>query len=525
MIHGRRRRFPWLVASVSVLVVAVLLVPLGSIVAEADEAGSQELWRLLNRPLVTTLLWNSVSLALVVTVLAALIGTGAAWLTERTTLPGRSVWVVLLITPIVIPDFVLTWTWVTIFPAVHGYWGAVLVMTLHLYPLVYLPMLAAFRAADPGQEEAARGLGLSRLAVWLRISVRQARATLLGGCLLACLALLGYYGSFEDLGYRTFTTAIFGELQIAFSPAAASALSLVLVAISLVVLGGEALFRERGRLQRPGALAQRVQTPLSLGKALPVAFVGVSALVVVALGFPLAIVGYWIAAGGSSGLPAAVSLGAATGYTALYSALAALLATILALPVAMLASRHQRRWTKALERSSFIVLSLPGIVTALALVYFTTRNLLFLYQSPALLVCAYAIMFFPLALVAMSPGVARASPRLEEAGRSLGKGPLAVRLRVTLPLLAPGLAAAFCFVFLEAATELTATLLLVPTGVETLASQFWAYAEEGASFGAAAPFAAVMIALCAVPAFLLGRWFDRRFIGEPSRRSEPKPAT
>ena len=165
-----------------------------------------------------------------------------------------------------------------------------------------------------------------------------------------------------------------------------------------------------------------------------------------------------------------------------------------------------------------------GIVTALALVYLTTRTMNFLYQSPELLVCAYAIMFLPLALVAMTPAVVRASPRLEEAGRALGKGPLAVRLKVTLPLLAPGLAAAFCFVFLEAATELTATLLLVPTGVQTLATQFWAYAEESVSFGAAAPYAAAMIVLCALPAVLLGRWFDGRFFSEPSRRSKLEPA-
>ena len=160
---------------------------------------------------------------------------------------------------------------------------------------------------------------------------------------------------------------------------------------------------------------------------------------------------------------------------------------MLALPVSLLASRHQRRWSATLERSTFIVQAIPGVVIALALVYVASRYLSFLYQSPELLVVAYALMFFPLALVAMSASVARASPRLEEMGRSLGKGPLAVRLTVTLPLLAPGLAAAFCFVFLSAATELTATLLLVPTGVQTLATQFWAYAEEGVSFGAAAP--------------------------------------
>jgi iron(III) transport system permease protein len=94
-----------------------------------------------------------------------------------------------------------------------------------------------------------------------------------------------------------------------------------------------------------------------------------------------------------------------------------------------------------------------------------------------------------------------------------------VRLTVTLPLLAPGLAAAFCFVFLSAATELTATLLLVPTGLQTLATQFWAYAEQGVSFGAAAPYAAAMIVLSAVPAYLLGQFFDRRSGSKPGSTS------
>ncbi|HLX88668.1 MAG TPA: ABC transporter permease subunit, partial [Acidimicrobiales bacterium] len=219
--------------------------------------------------------------------------------------------------------------------------------------------------------------------------------------------------------------------------------------------------------------------------------------------------------GGSSGLPATVSVGSATGYTALYSLLAAFVATALALPVALLATRHPRRWSAALGQSTFVVQALPGVVVALAMVYVTSRYLGVLYQSPELLVLAYALMFFPLGLVALTASVARASPRLEETGRSLGQGPLAVRVRVTLPLIAPGLAAAFCFVFLSAVTELTATLLLVPTGVQTLATQFWSYAEESVSFGAAAPYAATMIVLSAVPAYLLGRWFDRRVPSQP----------
>jgi iron(III) transport system permease protein len=118
------------------------------------------------------------------------------------------------------------------------------------------------------------------------------------------------------------------------------------------------------------------------------------------------------------------------------------------------------------------------------------------------------MLFFPLALICVRASVAQAPARLEELGRSLGRRPLEVALRVTLPLVAPGLAAGFCLVFLSAVTELTATLLLVPTGVHTLATQFWAY-QTNTSYGAAAPYAAVMVGLAAVPSYVLSRWFDR----------------
>jgi iron(III) transport system permease protein len=504
-----RHRFPWALTVTSVLVVGGLLLPLSFLVFQADQIGWRALWHLVATPLVLSLLGNTVRLAVAVTVLAAVIGTGAAWLTERTDLPGRRVWAVLLVLPLVIPDFVIAWTWSSIFPAVHGYAGAVLVMTLGLYPLVYLPMAAAFRSADPGQEEAARSLGLSRTQVFLRVNVRQARATLLGSSLLVCLALLAEYGAFEDLRFQTFTTAIFTEFDVSFSTAAACALSLVLVALSVLVLLGEAAFRERGRLQRTGPQAERMARRRRLGRGAPLAIGGMAAVTGFGLAFPLGVVCYWMVQGGSSSLPATVSVAAAAGYSALYSALAALIATVLALPVTLLAARRPARWTAGLERSTFVVQAVPGLVIALALVYVTSRYMTAVYGSPELMIVAYSMIFFPLAIVAVRSSVARAPERLEEIGRALGSGPLRVRLRITLPLVAPGLAAAFCLVFLSGVTELTATLLLVPNDVETLATQFWAYTEN-ASYGAAAPYAATMIAISVVPGYLLSRWFDRR---------------
>jgi iron(III) transport system permease protein len=225
------------------------------------------------------------------------------------------------------------------------------------------------------------------------------------------------------------------------------------------------------------------------------------------LGVPVGTLVYWMHASHASTLPGA-SIWGALEHTASYSGAAALAATALALPVALLVVRFRSPAAVVLERSTYLVQSLPGLVIALALVYLANRYLHSFYQRSPLLVAAYTILFFPLALICVRASVAQAPRRLEEVGRSLGQPPYRVLLRVTLPLVAPGLAAAFCLVFLSAVTELTATLLLVPTGVQTLATQFWAY-QSNTSYGAAAPYAVVMVALAAVPGYVLTRWFNR----------------
>ena len=227
-----------------------------------------------------------------------------------------------------------------------------------------------------------------------------------------------------------------------------------------------------------------------------------------ALGVPVGSAAYWWATGTNQPFTG-TSLLSAAGYTAAYGACAAALGTAMALPVAVLAVRRGGRVARMIERSTFLVLAVPGLVIALSLSYFSERYGDGIgYQSAPMLVLAYAIMFFPLALVAIRVSVAQAPAGLEDVARSLGKRRLAVLWQVTRPLVAPGLAAAFCLVFLSAVTELTATLILVPTGVQTLATQFWNY-QQNLAYGQAAPFALVMIAVAAVPGYVLGRFFDR----------------
>ena len=175
--------------------------------------------------------------------------------------------------------------------------------------------------------------------------------------------------------------------------------------------------------------------------------------------------------------------------------------------MAFLAVRRRGAVATILERTVYLPRALPGLVVGLALVYFTVRYACSLYQTPLLMIVAYTVLFLPLALIAVQPAVAQLPPALEDAARSLGSRPAAVLRRVVLPLLAPGLLAAGALVFLTSVTELTATLLLRPTGTETLATQFWNY-TDGLAYGAAAPYAAVMVAISAIPTYLLVRRLD-----------------
>jgi iron(III) transport system permease protein len=507
---ARRARRPVALLTVSYLVAAVLALPLVFLLIEARGAGASAVAHLIFRPLTGSLLWNTVRLTVVVTAACAVIGTLAAWCVERTDLPGRRALSVLVVVPLAIPDFVVSFGWNSLWTWAQGFRGAVIVMTLAVYPLVYLPVAASLRGADPGQEEVARALGSGRIRTFVRITLGQAKGAIAGGCLLVALVLLAEYGAFNILGYQTFTTEIFTEFN-SYSFAVSCALSLVLVLFSMLVLAADGLLRGRGRVARSGPLTQRVSPPQRLGWARWPVVALFAALVLLALGVPVGAAIYWMA----DGLPPALSGGAnvslldAAGHTAAYSGTAATLATVMAFPVAMLAIRHGGRMRHLLERSTYLVLGMPGVVIAFALSYFSERYAAgFGYGTSMLLIACYAIMFFPLALVGVKASLVRAPVSLDEVARSLGQRRLAVLARVTLRLTGPGLVAAFCLVFLSAVTELTATLLLIPTGTQTLATQFWVY-ETNLSYSQAAPFALVMIIVAAVPSIVLGRFFNR----------------
>jgi iron(III) transport system permease protein len=406
--------------------------------------------------------------------------------------------------PLAIPDFVAGYAWVSLDPGIHGFSGAVLVTTFAYYPFVYLPAVATLSRLDPALEEVGRSLGLSRIAVFRRLILPQLRLAILGGCIVIALHLLAEYGAFSILRYRTFTTEIFAEYNLGFDGASAALLSLVLLVICVVLLGGDLRLRGRASYASVSGAPPRTYTLVRLGRARLAALGGLLALVALSIGVPLSSIVYWLVQGNSSTLPSG-SLFAATRTTLVLAGTAAVVTTALALPVAFLAVRYRSTFSALVERSTYVARALPGIVVALAFVFFATRYAAAVYQSTFLLIAAYVVLFLPLALIAVEAALAQAPPSLEEVAHSLGSGRFKVLWKVTLPLIGPGLLAAAALVFLSTATELTATLILSPTGTTTLATGFWSY-TTGLSYGAAAPYAAVMVGLSAIPAVVLSRY-------------------
>ncbi|HEX4520613.1 MAG TPA: iron ABC transporter permease [Gaiellaceae bacterium] len=506
-VPERRAARPRVLLAATAVVVVLLALPPAFLLIEAYGAGVSTVWHLIFRELTATLLRNSIELGAVVTPLSAVIGTAAAFFVERTELRGRAVWTTLLIMPLAIPDFVVAFGWSSLTNWIEGFRGAVVVMTLALYPLVYLPVAASLRNSDPGQEEVARSLGVGRLATFRRITLGQARGAILGGCLLVVLVLLAEFGAFEIIGFRTFSTEIYIEFNVSFDVPAAAALSLALVALCVLLLLGETFLHGRGRVARAGPLTQRFGRPHRLGAWSVAVIAGLAALVALSVGVPLYAALHWTFGRGGAVVDWSTLVNAFW-HTMLYSAPAALLATAMAVPVALLVVRYPGRGNRILERSTYLVLAMPSMI-AFSLSYFTGRYVNgFAYQSAPLLMLAYAVLFFPFALVAVRASAARVPAALEEVGRSLGRPRWVVLTRITLPLLAPGLAAAFCLVFLSSVIELTTTLILIPTGSQTLSTEFWSF-QQNLAYSQAAPYALAMIVVAAIPAFILGRFFSR----------------
>jgi iron(III) transport system permease protein len=216
---------------------------------------------------------------------------------------------------------------------------------------------------------------------------------------------------------------------------------------------------------------------------------------------PAGTIGYWLVRGVAQGEPLQI-LGSAAANSLIAGSATALVVAVFVLPVAFLAVRHPGRLSHWIERVLYGAYAVPGIVLALATVVFVLNVTPLLYQSLLVLVLVYAVRFLPQALGPARTSLLQVSPRLIEAARTLGQDQAGAFRTITLPLLRPGLIAGMALVFLTTVKELPITLLVAPTGFDTLATAIWGAATEGFFARAAAPAAMLMLLSAATVAVL-----------------------
>ena len=483
----------WMLA-VALLVSAFAILPLLFVVSAGIQAGFPLIAKLVFRPRVAELLYNTLLLIALTVPLCVLHGVAMAWLTERTRLPGRRLLSLLVVAPLAIPAFVHSYAWVSLVPSLHGLFPSVLVSVIAYSPFIYLPAAAALRRLDPVLEDVAESLGERPFTVFRRVVLPQLRVAIWGGSLLVGLHLLAEYGLFALIRFDTFTTAIFDQFQSSFSGPAANMLAGVLALACLLLLTAESATRGSARYARIGAGSPRAPRQYALGKACTgIALLLCATFTALSLGVPLVTLGKWLAAGGLD-VWRSDELLVCLGQTVLLGAAGALLTTIAAVPIAWISVRAPSRLQRLLEGSNYVASALPGIVVALALVSLTIKFAQPLYQTVVTVLLAYVLMFLPRALVSLRAGLSQAPVELENIARSLGRTPMQAIWGVTIRFAAPGAAAGVALVFLAIVNELTATLLLSPSGTATLATAFWAKTSE-IDYAAAAPYALMMILL------------------------------
>ncbi|HSI96918.1 MAG TPA: iron ABC transporter permease [Gaiellaceae bacterium] len=523
------RRTPLPLAAIAAAVGAAALLPVAYLVlravgADADARALTPFSTALELVIDTAVLAGGVVAA------ALAVGVPFAWLVVRTDLPGRRLWSLAASLPLVIPSFVaalallgglaprglvqelLAPLGIERLPEISGYWGALLALTLSTYPYVFLLTAAGLRSVDPSSEEAARGLGAGRLAVFARVTLPSIRPSLAAASLLVALYVLSDFGAVSLMGYSTLTTGIYVRYESLLALDSAAILALVLVALAVVVVLLASRFRLRGAIYRATPGAGRAAQVVRLGHWRWPALAFCTLVSGVFLVLPLSVLGWWSVTADPITGRAGVAWDAAL-HSAATAGAAAALATVVVLPAAVLAWRYPSHLSRLIERATLSPSALPGIAVALALVFFGSRVGGLLYQSIALLVAAYVLRFMPYALASTHASLDAVSPRLEEAARSLARRPLAATTTVVLPLARSGILAGAALVFLSTVKELPATLLLRPIGFETLATEIWKGTAIGA-YSAVAPSALLLIAIAAPLVYLLS-WRNAWELGAP----------
>jgi len=508
---------PWLMALPIAFITALpILVVLASLL-HPDQAIWEHLWQHVLPELLVNTFWLVLGVGAGVT----LLGVSLAWLTSACDYPGRRFFSWALLLPLALPAYVTAFVWLGLFdfsgpiptwlreewnllwlPPIRSRGGVILVMTLALYPYVYLTARAAFQGQGRRLMEAAQSLGDSPFRAFWRVALPMARPGIMAGLLLAIMETLADFGTVAVFNYNTFTTAIYKAWFSLFSlPAAAQLASVLIFFVFVAALIEQQLRARRSYAASTRAAGHLARIPLRGGKAwLAAAW----STLVFGLAFllPVAQILDWAGNVYSQDLDRRYLEFA--WHSLLLSGLGALLVGALAL---LLGYAHRQRPSLAMgiaARLSTLGYAVPGAVLAVGIfipVAWLDNQLIDTFEldgqllggTLVVMLLAYSARFLAVSHGPVESGLARISRSVDEAAQSLGVVGIRRLRRIHLPMLRVSLLTAAALTFVDIMKELPITLMTRPFGWDTLAVRVFEMTSEGEWERAALPAAAIAL--------------------------------
>ena len=464
---------------------------------------------------------NSVLLVLLVVCLATLISLPLAFLNVRTNLPFAKYLISISVLPIALPSYVMATTQIELWgprgiaydilnkflgtgplPSFYGLSGSVIVLTLITYPYIYIGLCATFRRFDFQMIDASRTLGASVPKTFSKIIFPLVMPTVASGSLLVSLYVLSDFGAVALLRFNTFTIAIFNRMYSSIGNYGVLEICSIAILFCFFILFIESRTRSNSRYFSNSNTANLKILDLGYWRWIILPF----ALIPSILGFllPVLVLIYWFISGvyfDNSFDNLFKNIFSDILSTILISFVSALIITLLATIAVLIIRKKIRIISFVLEKVSYIGLSLPGIVVAMSLVFFTINYIDIIYQTFIVLILGYLISFLPAVITPVKSSVSQIDPSLEEASYTLGKGKIMTFYNIIVKLSTPGVIYGGILVFILCLKELPLTLILSPLGFSTLATSIWSSASE-AFFMDTAAASLILILIAGIPTYL-----------------------
>jgi iron(III) transport system permease protein len=526
-----------------IAIALLITVPVMVVVASLTQPFTA-VWQHLLETVLTDYIVNSLLLMLGVGAGTLFLGVSAAWLTAMCEFPGRRFFNWALLLPMAMPAYIIAYTYTGLldftgpvqtalrdtfdwgygdyyFPAIRSLGGAICMLSLVLYPYVYLLARVAFTEQSTALLEASRNLGKSPWQTFFQVALPMARPAIAAGLSLALMETLADYGTVEYFGISVFTTGIFrtwyglGELQTA----AQLASFLLLFVFLLFFL--ERVSRQRMRFYTAGSHKHhsRIALPGWRGK---LCLLLATLLLLCGFLFPAGQLLNWATANWQNTLDRAFF--ALVGNSFMLAAIAALCCLLVALLLGYGKRLHPGRIEVSAVRIAGMGYAIPGTVIAVGVLLpfawldnqidsfmrdsFDISTGLLLSGTLVALVFAYLVRFLSVSLQTVESGLAKIKPSIDESARSLGNTPGQVLRRIHLPMLRGSLLTALLLVFVDVLKELPTTLILRPFNFNTLAVRTYELASDERLADAATPALAIVL-IGLLPVILLTRSITR----------------